>query len=107
MCGVTADIPDCHRVERLPGHTQTPQLPVASPCVALNTSVVSCQALLLWTYRRTGVLIITKTLEICSSDMGTYSRAMEHIREKGNAYENYPEILRESSTCANLAQLRV
>jgi hypothetical protein len=44
MCGVTANIRDCHRVERGPGHTQTPQLPVASPCVALNTSVASRQS---------------------------------------------------------------
>jgi hypothetical protein len=50
---------------------------------------VSRQALLLWTYWRTGVSVVTTALQICSSGNAIYSRNVEHMRDKRNAYERF------------------
>jgi hypothetical protein len=59
-----------------------PSLPVASPCVALNTSAVRPHYC-----GYTGV--ITTDHEISPSDIGIYSHNVEHMGEKRNAYETF------------------
>jgi hypothetical protein len=54
-----------------------------------GTQHMTRQALLLRTYWRTGVPVLTTDHEISSSDTGIYSRNVEHMGKKRNAYETF------------------